>query len=258
VEGRPEDTLPAEAAPGRDGALAEYQKALAAMPAELPTGAVLKTGTDYSGRTIGGRRAPDTEKWPDAVKALEETLKQKKREAEREPEHKREAEREPEPKEPTDPELVGVQVPIPREIRQFNDSGWQCAWCTLAMLCRYHNVEAGKQITDQYRHTTVPGEVYRVLRSKGIHFKGVSGRDEAFLEEYVTRKKLGVGIGVNRNHVVLVCHFDKAKGEVKFIDNADPSLRIWTCDMQKFRKHFTGWAFVIFPPGHPDAARRAR
>src|SRR5262249_112871 len=156
---------------------------------ELPARTVLKTGTDSNRRTIGVTRPPATEKWPDAIKALEETLRQKKREAKREPEQK----------EPTDPELVGVQVPIPRESRQFNNSGWQCAWCTMAMLCRYHNVEAGKQITDQYRHTTVPGEVYRVLRSRGIHFKGVSGRDEAFLEEYVTRKKLGVGIGVNRN-----------------------------------------------------------
>jgi hypothetical protein len=253
--GQPE-ALPADPVPGRDGAqkekqeyldtLAAYQNALEAMPNDLPD----KVGvnwTDYN-RRIDGRKALDSKKWADTVKAYEEALEQKKREAEREREQK----------ESTDRELAGVQVPIPKVIRQFNHSSNQCVWCTIATLCRYHNVEPGKQITDQYRHPTVPAQVDRVLRSKGIKFKQVYGRDEDFLEEYVTRKKLGVGIGVNGNHVVLVCHFDKAKDEVKFINNLDPDLRIWTCDMQEFRRHFTGWVFVILPPGHPDAGAGAK
>lgn len=150
------------------------------------------------------------------------------------------------PAEPVDPELRGVQVPIPRDMRIFNQSGSQCVWCTLEMLGRFNKVRGTDGLTRQYKHATGPGEVNRVLTRRGVKFRQVTGKDMDFLEEWVANKKLGCGIGVDGRHAILVCHFERGKS-VKVIDNGDPQLRVQTWDWSRFTRHFSGWVFVVFP-----------
>jgi hypothetical protein len=101
-------------------------------------------------------------------------------------------------------------------------------------------------ITRQYTWATGPLEVNRVLNRKNVNFRQVVGRDLDFLEEWVTRRKMGCGIGVNGNHCILVCHFERGK-EVKVIDNGDPTLSVQTWSWARFMRHFSGWVFVILP-----------
>jgi hypothetical protein len=145
-----------------------------------------------------------------------------------------------------DPEGANCQVYVPREMRIYNKSGSQCVWCTIEMLGKLHGVKGVSGLTDEYKHATGPGEVNRVLTQRGVKFKQVTGKDYDFIKEWVADKKMGVGIGVNGNHVILLCHYEENK-LVKIIDNADKSLKIQTWDWNKFTKRFDGWAFVILP-----------
>lgn len=145
-----------------------------------------------------------------------------------------------------DPELDGVQVPIPKNIRLYNKSGSQCVWCTIEMLGSFHGSKNTNGLTQSYKHATGPREVSRVLTNRNVKFKQVTGKNYAFLQEWVAEKKMGVGIGVNGNHMILVCHYEQNK-LVKVIDNADRQLRIQTWDWAKFQRHFSGWAIVILP-----------
>lgn len=157
------------------------------------------------------------------------------------------------PAQPTDPELIGLQVPIPKDMRIYNKSGSQCVWCTAQMLGAYHNVKGVVGLTDQYKHATGPGEFNRVMTARHVKFKQVTGRDLDFLEEWVTKKKFGCGIGVNNTHAILVCDFQRGK-QVKVIDNSDRTLKVQTWTWEKFQRNFTGWVFVILPDDNPTNA----
>lgn len=157
----------------------------------------------------------------------------------------------PAPIPPSDPELAGLQVPIPKEMRVFNKSGSQCVWCSAEILGRYHNVLGLSGLTEKYSHATGPREFGRVMTRQNVKFKQVTGQDLDFLDEWVTQKKMGAGIGVNRHHVIVVCHFERNK-LVKIIDNADPSLRVQTWDWPQFTRNFSGWCFVVLPDNSPN------
>jgi hypothetical protein len=145
----------------------------------------------------------------------------------------------------TDPELIGVQVPIPKEFRTYNKSGSQCVWCSLETLARYHKIERLYDLTKKYKHASGPGEVARVLKDRDIKFFQTEKKDISFLEEYVKNRKLGCGVGLNGTHAVNVVHFDK--DIVKIIDNSDRSLKIQTWSMKRFISQWDGWAFVLIP-----------
>ncbi len=150
-------------------------------------------------------------------------------------------------------ELIGLQVPVPKNIRIYNKTGSQCVWCTAQMLGTYHNVKGAEGLTDQYKHATGPGEFNKVMTARNIKFKQVTGHDLDFLEEWVTKKKMGCGIGVNNTHVILVCDFQRGK-QVKIIDNSDRTLKVQTWTWDKFMRNFTGWVFVILPDDNPANA----
>lgn len=154
------------------------------------------------------------------------------------------------PAQPSDHELIGLQVPIPKSLRIYNKSGSQCVWCTTQMLGAYHDVKGVAGLTDQYKHATGPREFNRVMTARHVKFKQVTGRDLDFLEEWVTKKKMGCGIGVNNTHAILVCGFERGK-QVKVIDNSEPTLKVQTWTWDKFMRNFTGWVFVILPDDYP-------
>ena len=154
----------------------------------------------------------------------------------------------PEKPKPTDPELVDVHVPIPKEMRVYNKSGSQCVWCTIEMLAKFNDIKGAKDLTLTYKHATGPREVARVLNGRGVKFKQTIRKDEDMLEEYVMRRKLGVGVGVNHgSHMILVCHFDRQAKIVKVIDNSDRSLRVQTWTLDQFRRKWSDWVLVILP-----------
>jgi hypothetical protein len=154
------------------------------------------------------------------------------------------------PAQPTDPELIGLQVPVPKSIRIYNNSGSQCVWCTAQMLGTFHNVKGVFGLTDQYKHATGPSEFNRVMTARHVKFKQVAGRDLDFLDEWVTNKKMGCGIGINNTHVIMVVNFERGK-KIKVIDNSDRTLRVQTWSWDKFMRNFTGWVFVILPDDTP-------
>ena len=142
-------------------------------------------------------------------------------------------------------------------MRVYNRSGSQCVWATIQALGNYHKVKGVQGLTDRYKHATGPGEVNRVLTARNVKFKQVNSRNNYdFIEEWVTQKKMGVGIGVGR-HVILVCHFERGK-LVKIIDNSDRQLRVQTWSWEKFVSRFDNWAFVILPDDYPSHAGWAK
>jgi hypothetical protein len=155
-----------------------------------------------------------------------------------------------------DPEMFDVQVPIAKENRAFNVSGVQCVWCSLQNLAKHHKETRLYDLTDKYKHATGPAYVGRVLDSRGVKYKQVYSGKQAgvnFIKEYVTKKKLGVGVGVNNIHMINVVHFDETKGVVKVIDNGGPNaLKIQTWTVDQFTQRFDGWAVVIFPPNYRE------
>jgi hypothetical protein len=156
----------------------------------------------------------------------------------------------------TDPELFDVQVPIPKEMRVYNHSGSQCVWCTIEMLAKFNNIPGAKDLTNSYKYATGPREVKRVLESRGVKFKQTYDRNEDMLEEYVTKRNLGVGVDVNNgHHMILVCHFDKKAGIVKIIDNSDHSLKVQTWSLSHFRNKWSDWILVILPPTEQNVAQ---
>lgn len=150
---------------------------------------------------------------------------------------------------PVDPELVDVQVPIVKSMRVFNKTGQQCVWATLEALGNYHNIKGTKGLTDQYKRPAGAGDVYNALNKRNVKFKQTIKHDSSFLKEWVTDKKMGVGIGVNGGrHMILLCHYEEGKC-VKVIDNGDPQMRVQTWSWSKFtgRSGWDGWAVVVLP-----------
>lgn len=155
-----------------------------------------------------------------------------------------------------EPDLVGVQVPIPKDCRVYNKSGSQCVWCSIECLARYHKItdlyEGDRRITKHYTWATGPGEVYRVLNSRypKVKWAQMSNRYTVknFLRKYVTEKKLGVGFSVP-GHMLNMIHFDETKNIVKVIDNAgSKALEVQEWSMEKFDRLAQGWALTVFPP----------
>jgi hypothetical protein len=153
------------------------------------------------------------------------------------------------PVKPVDPELVDVQVPIPHSMRVFNYSGSQCVWCTLQALGNYHNVKGTTDLINKYKWATGASEVNRVLTSRNVKFKQVINHNLAFIKEWVTEKKMGVGIGVNGGrHMITLVHYEEGKC-VKVFDNGDRKLGIQTWSWSRFtgRGGWDGWAVVVLP-----------
>ncbi len=166
----------------------------------------------------------------------------------------------PAPPSPVEPDCVGVQVPIPKACRVYNKSGSQCVWCSIECLCRYHGIkdvfEGDSRITKHYTWATGPGEVSRVLTSRysTLKWRQIQNRSQmkAFIKEYVSEKKFGVGIGIP-GHMLNLVHYDEAAGIVKVIDNGGPkALQIQDWSMDKFNRLADGWVLTVFPPGHTE------
>lgn len=156
----------------------------------------------------------------------------------------------PEPVKPSlPPELVDVQVPILHSMRVYNYSGNQCVWCTAQALGNYHNVQGTKNLIEKYKWATGAREVNQVLTKRNVKFKQTVNYNYAFLKEWVTEKKMGVGIGVNGGrHMITMVHYEENK-LVKVFDNSDSKMRIQTWSWSQFtgRSGWDGWALVILP-----------
>lgn len=168
----------------------------------------------------------------------------------------------PAPRPQVEPDLIGVQVPIPKDCRVFNKSGSQCVWCSIECLARYHKVtdlyEGDRRITKHYTWATGPAEVYLVLNARypNVGWAQLSNRNEvkSFLKKYVTEKKLGVGFSVP-GHMLNMIHYDETNRIVKVIDNIGPqALEVQEWSMEKFENLSQGWALTIFPPGYKVSA----
>lgn len=160
------------------------------------------------------------------------------------------------PKSPIELELIDVQVPIAKENRKFNVSGVQCVWCSLENLARHNGESKLYDLTEKYKHATGPSYVAQVLNSRGVKYKQVYSGKKAgidFIREYVTKKKMGVGVGLQGVHMINVVHFDEVNGIVKVIDNSGPNaMKIQTWTIEKFDQRFDGWAITILPADYRE------
>jgi hypothetical protein len=157
-----------------------------------------------------------------------------------------------------DPDLVGVQVPIPKECRVFNKTGSQCVWCSIEVLARYHKVadlyEGDRRITKHHTWGTFSWEVNHVLTTQYPKTKWtqITNRSQlrGFLQKYVTEKKFGVGFSVP-GHMLNLIHYDENARIVKVIDNDGPTpLEVQQWSLDKFNGIAEGWALTIFPPDY--------
>lgn len=161
-----------------------------------------------------------------------------------------------------DPDLVGVQVPIPRDCRVFNKTGMQCVWCSIEVLARYHKVkdlyEGDRRITKHYTWATFSWEVNYVLNTKypTVKWAQITNRSQLknFLKKYVTEKKFGVGFSVP-GHMLNLIHYDENAKIVKVIDNdgATP-LEVQQWSMDQFDSIAQGWVLTVFPPDYKTTA----
>lgn len=148
------------------------------------------------------------------------------------------------------PELVDLHVPIPKDMRVYNKSGGQCVYCTTETLGNFHKVKGTQGLTKSYTSPSSPSALQDILNKRNVKYKMTIVRDLNFIEEWVTKNKMGVGIrietGESTKHVITVIHFIRNQ-EVKIIDNSDPQLRIQTWTWDKFQSKYMNWAFVILP-----------
>ncbi len=173
----------------------------------------------------------------------------------------------PNPPQPeVEPDLIGVQVPIPKNCRVYNASGSQCVWCSIECLGRYHKVkelyEGDTRITKYHTWATVPFEVAQVMKTKypSVKWTQITSRNEtnSFIKKYVTEKKLGAGFAIS-GHMLNIVHYDEAAKTVKVIDNLGPqALKVQEWSMDKFNRVAVGWALTVFPPGYIPAADETR
>lgn len=152
-----------------------------------------------------------------------------------------------------DPDLNNVQVPIPTSMRLYNESNYQCVWCTLESLGMFNKSKGTAGLTTQYKNSTGPKEVALVLERRHVKFLQVFVPDDKavaynFLEEWVANKKIGCGIGLypTCSHMVTIIDF-RRNHSVKIIDNGDQNLKVQTWTWEEFTQKFHGWAIVVLP-----------
>jgi len=144
----------------------------------------------------------------------------------------------------------GVQVPIPMSCRVPNRTRYQCVWCSIECLARYHKIPEASHLTDDHKGKTGGGEVRQVLNRLGIKYQQqYEGNYDKKLLIDACAKGWGAGVGVNGNHMINLVHYKD--GVVKVIDNSDRSLRIQTWTEQQFLQHWDGWVITLVPPGSP-------
>ena len=153
---------------------------------------------------------------------------------------------------PFDPELDGLQVPIQRKNRLFNQTHSQCVWVTLESLGTHNGIEKLRGISRTHGGLANQGDVNYLCRSLGVRVvqnpMGYPNWD--FIEEYVTKQKVGCGVGVGHGrvcHMITCVHFERGV-RVKVIDNDGPrALQVTAWDWDEFRSRHNGWAFAVLP-----------
>jgi hypothetical protein len=146
-----------------------------------------------------------------------------------------------------DADMRNVMVPIPMEDRVGNGTGIQCVWSSIETLARYARFERLYNMTDlpECKSYSGPSSAGRWLKSKNVRFEQTIGGDRSLILKGVVKEGRGVLFSVPGHAMVLV-HYDEEKGEVKYINNSDKSLKIRTWSMKEFNRRFDGWVMIVY------------
>lgn len=148
------------------------------------------------------------------------------------------------------PQSISLHVAIDQENRIYNETGVQCGWCALETLGRHHNVESLRNITKTQLGLMSEDHANFLLKRRRVNFRyqHVGNKDVSILRKYVTEMHYGAAVGLERKHMLVLCHFDEEHGIVKVIDNMGPqALKIQTWDLEKFLEIWDGCAYVVIP-----------
>lgn len=141
--------------------------------------------------------------------------------------------------------VLKVQVDIPESCR-VEDTTYNCGYCAFETLGRFHRIRrleglAGNHIGAIGGHNGC----LETLNMYRVKFQAITCRDFAFLDRYVSNKKVGVAVH-GGNHILVMVYFDERY--VSVIDSSGMrSLEVQTWPRKKFDNWWSGRAYVIFP-----------
>lgn len=141
---------------------------------------------------------------------------------------------------------LGEVFVAPRD-RVANRSGAQCVWASLETIGRHFGIAPLYDLTAHYRGTSDPGEVSRVLGSRGVKYYGRSEGPQDYQGlQSALANDWPVAVGLGGIHMLLLVDMDASS--VKVIDNSDPRLGVQQWPLQRFRQRWDGWYVTIPPP----------
>jgi len=142
-----------------------------------------------------------------------------------------------------------VQCPIPMEDRVPNYTGNQCVWSSIETLGRWADEPKiiNPPITSRRdcKGSSGPNSAASKLKRLEVRFKQSYGNREegTKLIKEAMQEGRGALFGVT-GHAMVLIHYDKEK--VKWIDNADSSLKIQTMSTSRFLEVWDSWVLVIY------------
>lgn len=143
-----------------------------------------------------------------------------------------------------------IQCPVPLEDRVPNFTGIQCVWSSIEMLGRW--AEEPKLMNppltsrSDCKSFSGPASAARKLDALGVHFEQTTNRREG-------REMIKMAMEEGRaclwgvpHHAMVLIHYDEENDVVKWVDNSDRSLKIQTCNIDRFEDRWSGWVLVLY------------
>jgi len=147
-----------------------------------------------------------------------------------------------------DENLSEVMVPIPSKDRVYNKTGIQCVWASIECLARYAEEPKLINLTSdpECKSYSSPYSLSSKLKKLNVKFEQTTSRsDYSLIIKSIVKERRGCLFGVPGHAMVLV-HYDKEKGIIKYINNSDKSLKIRTWSIKEFEQRWDGWICVIY------------
>jgi len=153
-----------------------------------------------------------------------------------------------------EPDLEGLQCPIPMNCRVRNHTGIQCVYSSTEALGRWAEepklMDPPLTSRGNCRGYSGPSQLGRVLDGLNVKYEYVSGDNRtrakgiAFIKKAMAEGR-GCLFGVP-GHAMVLIHYSEEEDKVCWFDNSDRSLRVQTMTVAKFKRRWDGWVCVIY------------
>lgn len=151
---------------------------------------------------------------------------------------------------------AGEQVQIDPAHHTYNESGFDCAWCSVETLGKHNGLKIGN-ISKEYAGPSSLKDVTDALNHKKIKYRAVCHKGDYAKCDYIKKEFLekpcreGLGTVVMLDdtapgsHMLVVVHYDPIKKDVRVADNTHKKLCIERLDWGYFHSAWTGCAIYL-------------